>query len=56
MRKPLGESRVLAKELKPSTLMSISERFEEAPAKQARQHTHGQEEARPTGDPAFAIG
>lgn len=60
-RQPVGEGarlrhwQVLAEELQTPGAMSLFERLEEAPAEQAREHTHGQKEAVPAGYPAFAI-
>ena len=35
--------------------MQSREPVEEQPAEQAREHSHGQEEARPAGDPARSV-
>ena len=50
-----GERGVLAEELQRPAAMQRVELLEEAPAEQAREHAHRQEEAGPAGDPALAV-
>ncbi|KXU84698.1 hypothetical protein CR51_41950 [Caballeronia megalochromosomata] len=51
----VGESGILTEELQPATPVCLRERFEEAPAEQAREHAHRQKEARSAGNPALTI-
>lgn len=46
----------IAEEAQPSRIMGHSQFLQEAATKQARQHAHGQKEARPARDPACAVG
>ena len=55
-RRPVGERRQIAEEGEPAGAMGRGQPVEEQPAEQAREHAHGQEEARPAGDPARAVG
>ena len=52
----LGQRHVLAKELQLTCLMRPLQLFEEAPPEQPREHSHGQEEPRPAGQPTRAVG
>ena len=58
---PLSEGRritegsELAMELQLAAAMGRGQFFKEAPAEQAREHAHGQEEAGSAGDPAIGI-
>ena len=46
----------IAEEGQSPAIKGRSQFLQEQPAKQARQHAHGQEEPRPAGDPARAVG
>ena len=52
----LGERRVIAEEVEAAGIVRGRELLQEQPAEQPREHAHGQEEARPAGDPALAVG
>jgi hypothetical protein len=50
-----GEGREVAEEGGATGRMKGRDPFEEEPAEQPRQHAHGEEEARPAGDPTTAV-
>ena len=47
---------VIAEEAQAAGLVGGDELLQEQPPEQAREHAHGQEEARPAGHPALAVG
>ncbi len=47
---------MLAEEAQAAGLVGRNQPLQEEPAEQPREHAHRQEEARPAGDPFFAIG
>ena len=54
-RRAVGEACKVAEEGEPSFGMGDGEPIQEQPPEQAREHPHGQKEARPARDPAPAI-
>src|SRR5271168_5567402 len=52
----VGQIDVLAEELQLPVTMQVLELFEEAPAKQAREHPYRKEEPRLAGQPPIGIG
>ncbi len=56
-KKPFaGPKAVLAEEAQAAGLVGRNQPLQEEPSEQPREHAHRQEEARPAGDPFFAIG
>ena len=52
----LGEVGVGANELQVAGVEAAMSFSKKEPAEQPREHAHGQEEARPAGDPALTVG
>jgi hypothetical protein len=52
----IGEMDMVAEEAEAAGRVDCRERLEEQPPEQAREHAHRQEESRPAGYPALAIG
>ena len=46
---------MIAEEVEAAGVVGRGEPLQEQPPEQPREHAHGQEEARPAGDPALAV-